>query len=71
MAALRNLAGDARRLPRDEENAKEDDWSIGKKLKSERFPLSWWELVAALTGFRRCCGLLYRPLLCLRDHARR
>ncbi|KAM1590286.1 hypothetical protein PS1_034573 [Malus domestica] len=49
MAALRNLAGDARRLPRDGENAKEDNWSTGKRLKSERFPLSWWELAAALT----------------------
>ncbi|KAM1790329.1 hypothetical protein EV2_035334 [Malus domestica] len=71
MAALRNLAGDARRLPRDEENAKEDDWSIGKKLKSKRFPFSWWELAAALTGSRRYRGLLYRPLICLCDHARR
>ncbi|TQD80908.1 hypothetical protein C1H46_033535 [Malus baccata] len=49
MAAPRNLGWDAGRLPRDEKNAKEDDWSTDKKLKSERFPLSRWELAAALT----------------------
>ncbi|KAI5313169.1 PREDICTED: transmembrane [Prunus dulcis] len=51
MAAPRNLVGDAGRLLRDEESAKEDDWSAGKKLKSERFPLTRWEFAAALGVF--------------------
>ncbi|CAL9020926.1 unnamed protein product [Prunus brigantina] len=50
MAAPRNLVGDAGRL-RDEESAKEDDWSAGKKPKSERFPLTRWEFAAALGVF--------------------
>lgn len=51
MAAPRNLVGDAGRLLRDEESAKEDDWSAGKKPKSERFPLTRWEFAAALGVF--------------------
>ncbi|CAB4289516.1 unnamed protein product [Prunus armeniaca] len=43
--------GDAGRLLRDEESAKEDDWSAGKKPKSERFPLTRWEFAAALGVF--------------------
>jgi hypothetical protein len=50
MAAPRNLAGDAGR--RDEENAKvveeEEDWSTGKKPKSERLPLTRCEVAAAV-----------------------
>ncbi|XP_062022782.1 uncharacterized membrane protein At4g09580-like [Rosa rugosa] len=54
MAAPRNLVG-----LRDEENAKvaaeddqqDDDWSTGKKPKSERLPLSRWEVAAALSVF--------------------
>ncbi|KAM5562024.1 putative membrane protein [Rosa sericea] len=50
MAAPRNLVG-----LRDEENAKaaeeEDDWSTGKKPKSERLPLTRWEIAAALSVF--------------------
>lgn len=51
MAAPRNLVGDAGRLLRDEESAKEDDWSAEKKPKSERFPLTRWEFAAALGVF--------------------
>ncbi|KAM1094857.1 hypothetical protein ACFX2B_009678 [Malus domestica] len=66
MEASRNLAGDARRLPRDEENAKEDDWSTGKKLKSERFSLLRWELTVALAvdvvfSIGRSCVYLTMP----------
>lgn len=50
MAAPRNLVGDAGR--RDEENAKvveeEEDWSTGKKPKSERLPLTRWEVATAI-----------------------
>lgn len=50
MAAPRNLAGDAGR--RDEENAKvveeDEDWSTGKKPKSERLPLTRCEVAAAV-----------------------
>ncbi|TQE10043.1 hypothetical protein C1H46_004333 [Malus baccata] len=66
MAAPRNLAGDAGRLPMDEENAKEDDWSTGKRPKSDRFPLSRWEFAAALGVFLvfstgLCCVYLTMP----------
>ncbi|KAM1686463.1 hypothetical protein FF1_034289 [Malus domestica] len=66
MAAPRNLAGDAGRLPMDEENAKEDDWSTGKRPKFDRFPLSRWEFAAALGVFLvfstgLCCVYLTMP----------
>ncbi|KAJ7969700.1 SNARE associated Golgi protein family [Quillaja saponaria] len=51
MAAPRNLTGDAGRLLRDEENAKEDDSPTGKRPKFERFPLNRWEFSAAVGVF--------------------
>ena len=57
MAAPRNLTGDGGgvRLFRDEENAKveeeDDDSPTGKKPKSDRFPLTRWELAAAIGVF--------------------
>lgn len=49
MAAPRNLTADVvGRLNKDEENAKEDDSPSGKKPKSDRFPLTRWEIAAAV-----------------------
>nr|XP_048332156.1 uncharacterized membrane protein At4g09580-like isoform X2 [Ziziphus jujuba var. spinosa] len=53
MAAPRNLTVDpgVGRLLKDEENAKEDDSPTGKKPKFEKFPLTKWEVAAALSVF--------------------
>lgn len=61
MAAPRNLVGDAGR--KDEENAKveeeEEDWSTGKKPKSERLPLTRWEVAAAVAVVLIFCTGLF------------
>lgn len=52
MAAPRNLTVDAvGRLNKDEENAKEDDSPTGKRPKFDRFPLTSWEIAAAIGVF--------------------
>ncbi|KAF3445395.1 hypothetical protein FNV43_RR10571 [Rhamnella rubrinervis] len=53
MAAPRNLTVDVvARLNKDEENAKEEDDSpTGKKPKFDRFPLTSWEIAAAIAVF--------------------
>lgn len=61
MAAPRNLVGDAGR--KDEENAKveeeDEDWSTGKKPKSERLPLTRWEVAAAIAVVLIFCTGLF------------
>ncbi|GAV87331.1 SNARE_assoc domain-containing protein [Cephalotus follicularis] len=53
LPVMRNLTVEtvSSRLMRDEESAKEDDSPTGKRPKSDRFPLSRWELAAFLGVF--------------------
>lgn len=59
MAAPRNLSG----VLKDEESAaytwKEDDSPTGKRPKLDRFPLTRWELAAAVGIFLVCSGGLF------------